>query len=320
MIRIGILGTASIARLFFGGPLAHASIVGIASRAPARAREYARQHGIPRVLDSYDALIADNGIDAVYIPLPQHLHCEYTLKAAAAGKHVLVEKPAALSSVEIAQMIDACRTNNVVLMEGLMYRFKTIHQSVRRLVLDGTLGAIRFVDFSWCRTMTKPAPGSFRMDRKAGGGALNDLGVYGLDFMHFLGLPLPSLLDASFRREHPDGVDMFTHMTWKAGACLSSITCGYTCDANYYIIGGELGSVTVPGSVAGRVRENMMHLHLVDHDIHRDEKFPAENPYVKQLDGFAECIETRCAPEAGGENALRNMQLMETVRTRAQEL
>ena len=92
MIRIGILGTAAIARLFFGEPLKHASIVGIASRDVTRAGDFAKHYGIPRVFPTYDALIADEEIDAVYIPLPPHLHCAYTIKAAEAGKHVLVRK------------------------------------------------------------------------------------------------------------------------------------------------------------------------------------------------------------------------------------
>jgi predicted dehydrogenase len=318
MIRIGILGTASIARLFFGAPLVHARIEGIASRDVNRAMEFARHYNIPRVFKSYDALIADPEIDAVYIPLPQHLHCDYTVKAAGAGKHVLVEKPAATSTAEIERMIAVCRQHDVVLMEAFMYRFKTIHHRVRSLVQDGTLGEVRYLDFSWSFNIRKLVRSAFRLDRMAGGGAINDLGIYGIDFLHFLGLPDPVLINATIMHETPAGVDMFTHMTWQAGPTFASITCGFTCDANYYTVCGEMGSVTVPGSLSGRIRENILHLHVLHKDHRADEIFPPENPYVKELDYFAECVEQGREPETGGANALRNLRLIETVRAHGQ--
>jgi predicted dehydrogenase len=314
MIRIGILGTASIARLFFGTPLCRATIVAVASRDAARAQEFARHYHIPRAYGSYEELLADPGIDAVYIPLPQHLHCVYAIKAAEAGKHVLVEKPAAVSPAEIEQMIRACRDSRVVLMEGFMYRFKTLHRRVRQLVTDGTLGTIRYIDFSWCFNIRKLVRSPFRLEKAAGGGALNDLGIYGLDFLHFLELPDPVLVHAMVQRETPDGVDMFTHMTWHAGPACVAITCGYTCDANYYTVCGELGSVTVPGSLSGRIMENVWFLHVLQHDKRIEERFPAENPYVKELDYFAGCIEEGREPETGGEGSLRNLKLIEKVK------
>jgi D-xylose 1-dehydrogenase (NADP+, D-xylono-1,5-lactone-forming) len=320
MIRIGILGTASIARLFFGEPLRHARIVGIASRDVARAGEFAKHYGIPRVYPSYDALLTDDAIDAVYIPLPPHLHCAYTVKAAEAGKHVLVEKPAAPSTAEIEQMTSACCRHKVVLMEGFMYRFKAIHHRVRGLVQEGALGTIRYLDFSWAFNIRKLTRSPFRLDRMAGGGALNDLGIYGIDFLRFLGLPEPALIHATTEHDGPAGVDMFTHMTWQAGPTFASITCGFTCDANYYTVCGELGSVTVPGSLSGRIRDNVLHLHLLHSDHRADETFPAENPYVKELDHFAVCCATGHEPETGGENALRNMRLIEAVRERVRRL
>jgi predicted dehydrogenase len=314
MIRIGILGTATIARLFFGEPLTRARIVGIASRDRTRAIEFARHYGIPRTFGSYEELINDSDIDAIYVPLPQHLHCEFTIKAAEAGKHVLVEKPAATSSLEIEQMIAACRAHKVVLMEGFMYRFKTIHHRVRSLVKEGQLGTIRYIDFSWSFNIRKLNRSAFRLDKIAGGGAINDLGIYGLDFLRWLGFPEPQLLHATVLREDPAGVDMFAHMTWQAGTAFSSITCGFTCDANYYTVCGEQGSVTVPGSLSGRIRENLLHLHLLHNDHREEQVFPAENPYVKEMDYFAECVESEQEPETGGENALRNVRLIEAVR------
>src|SRR5262245_3656526 len=108
MIRFGILGTARIARAFLGYPLDGVEIQAVASRDLNRAHQFADEYQIPRRFGSYDELIADADLDAVYVPLPPHLHCEYTLKAARQGKHVLMEKPAALTAAEMQQMISAC--------------------------------------------------------------------------------------------------------------------------------------------------------------------------------------------------------------------
>jgi len=195
-----------------------------------------------------------------------------------------------------------------------MYRFKSIHHRVRSLICEGALGTIRYVDFSWSFNIRRLERSRVRLDRMAGGGALNDLGIYGLDFLRFLGFPDPALVQASILRDDPAGVDMFTHMTWQIGPTLATIACGFTCDANYYTVCGELGSVTVPGSLSGRIRDNSLQLHLLHHDHYENEMFPAENPYVKEMDYFATCIAGGKEPETGGENALRNLRLVETVR------
>lgn len=317
MVRIGILGTAAIARPFFAAPLRHASITAIASRSASQAAAFAKEFGIPAHFGSYDALLADPNIDAVYVPLPPALHAEWTVRAARAGKHVLLEKPAAPSSADVERMMEACAAARVLYMEAFMYRFKSIHRHVRDLVTGGMLGPLRFIDFSWCFNIEALKRSLFRLDPSHGGGALNDLGIYGVDFLRYLGMPVPSVIHATIERHGGDGVDTFAHVVLRSGTTLMALTAGFTCDANYYALGGEKGSVYVSGSLAGRVVPNAVHMHLFENDQRSEEVFPAENPYVAEMDHFARCIEQNAQPESNGEGSLSNIRVLEEIKRAA---
>jgi D-xylose 1-dehydrogenase (NADP+, D-xylono-1,5-lactone-forming) len=314
MIRIGILGTAAIARPFFAAPLRHATIAAIASRSGSGAAAFAKEFAIPVHYGNYDNLLADPAIDAVYLPLPPSLHAEWTIRAAKAGKHVLVEKPAAPSAQDVERMIEACAAARVLYMEAFMYRFKAIHRHVRQLVTGGMLGPLRFIDFSWCFNIEALKRSLFRLDPAHGGGALNDLGVYGVDFLRYLGLPVPTVMHATIERHGHDGVDRFAHVVLRSGKTLMALTAGFTCDANYYMLGGEKGSVYVSGSLAGRVVPNAVQMHLFENDQRTEEVFPAENPYVAEMDHFAECIEKGIQPDSSGEGSLSNIRVLEEIK------
>src|SRR5262245_368363 len=150
-VRWGVLSTARIGvRKVI--PAIHAAgrceMAAIASRDAARAREAAAELGIPRSHGSYEELLADPEVDAVYNPLPNHLHAEWTIAAARAGKHVLCEKPLAMSAAVAQEMVDASREAGVLLMEAFMYRLHPSWVAVRDLVAAGRIGRLRAVD-SW---------------------------------------------------------------------------------------------------------------------------------------------------------------------------
>lgn len=313
MVRVGILGTARIARAFFDAPLCDVEIVAIASREKSRAEAFGKEFNIPRCYGSYEHLLADPEIDAVYIPLPQHLHCEYTIKAARAGKHVLVEKPAALSSVEIRSMIDICKEHDVFLMEGFMYRFKRIHHRLKEIVTSGKIGRITYIDFNWCFHIGTLFRSAFRMDPKTGGGALYDLGIYGIDFMRYVTDEEPKLLHAQIHRDAPDGVDMFSHAVFTIADATATVTAAFTTDANYYAVCGEKGSIYARTALAGRSVENILQIHLLGGDESIEERFPPENPYINELEHFARCIETNERPFPDAENSLKNFRVLEEV-------
>jgi len=159
-------------------------LLAVASRDSARAEAYAKEWGVPRAHGSYEALLADPEIDAVYIPLPNHLHAEWTIRAARAGKHVLCEKPLALSVAEVDAMEAAARQGGVVLAEAFMYRHHPQTLKVRELVTAGAIGAVRFVRGTFSFTLDRPD--DVRLQPEWGGGCLWDVGCYPLSFTRFV--------------------------------------------------------------------------------------------------------------------------------------
>jgi predicted dehydrogenase len=159
----------------------NAETLAIASRDPARARAMAGKHGVPRVHDSYDALLADAEIDAVYIPLTNDQHLPWTLRALAAGKHVLCEKPLALSAAEAEQMAAAASSAGRLLMEAFMYRF---NPRMRRLVASMAGRQVLHVAAGFGFRLRDPA--NYRARPELGGGALMDVGCYCIDVSRWL--------------------------------------------------------------------------------------------------------------------------------------
>jgi predicted dehydrogenase len=151
VLRIGVLSTANIAteKVIPGmRRAARVEVAAIASRDTAQARATADRLGIPRAHGSYEALLADPEVDAVYIPLPNHLHAAWTIAAARAGKHVLCEKPLAMTAAEAEAMVEVCRAEGVHLMEAFMYRQHPSWVAVRELVASGRIGRLVAIQ-SW---------------------------------------------------------------------------------------------------------------------------------------------------------------------------
>ncbi|HKX17242.1 MAG TPA: Gfo/Idh/MocA family oxidoreductase [bacterium] len=178
-IRWGVLGVANIAVRTVIPAIQSArgaELVAIASRTPDRAGEAAERLGV-RAHGSYEALLADPEIDAVYIPLPNALHREWTVRSAAAGKHVLCEKPLALTALEAREMIAACRAHGVQLMEAFMYRFHPRTLQVAELAASGTIGDLRLVRAAFTFAVREPGT-NIRFRSDLGGGSLYDVGCY----------------------------------------------------------------------------------------------------------------------------------------------
>ncbi len=186
VLRWGLLGTARINRMVIP-PLRVSPgnrLAAVASRDAAKAAAYAREWGIERAHGSYEALVSDPGIDAVYIPLPNHLHAEWAIRAARAGKHVLCEKPLALTVQEVDQMAAAAREGGVVLAEAFMYRHHPQTLKVKELVDAGAVGAVRFIRGTFSFPLSRPE--DVRLRPEWGGGCLWDVGCYPLNFTRFL--------------------------------------------------------------------------------------------------------------------------------------
>lgn len=226
-LRWGILSTADIARKKVIPGIRKADrcrITAIASRDLARAREAADEAGIRSAHGSYDALLADPEVDAVYIPLPNHLHAEWAIAAARAGKHVLCEKPLAMTAADAEQMIAAAEAEGVRLMEAFMYRLHPSWVAVVELVRSGRIGRLVAVQ-SWFSYFNDD-PTNIRNIREFGGGALYDIGCYNVNLSRLLFGAEPARVEASIVRDPTSGVDVLTSGLLEfAGGGVATFTC-----------------------------------------------------------------------------------------------
>ena len=183
----GIIATGGIARAFALG-VAHAKhgrVVAVGSRSRASAERFARELSIPRAYESYDALLADREVEAVYIATPHPQHAEWTIRAARAGKHVLCEKPLAMTRAEAEQAAAACREANVLLMEAFMYRCHPQTAKIVEIVRSGALGRVRLVQAAF--GFANPFDASNRFwSRELGGGGILDVGCYPVSFARLI--------------------------------------------------------------------------------------------------------------------------------------
>ncbi len=224
--RWGVLSTANIAvrKVIPGIQRAdRCEVVAIASRDPERASRFATAHGIARAHGSYEALLSDPDVDAVYIPLPNHLHAEWTVEAAHAGKHVLCEKPLAMDGVEATRMVEACNSHGVRLMEAFMYRLHPSWEGVRQLIASGRIGELRSVQ-SWFSYFNDD-PSNIRNIAEAGGGALYDIGCYSVNASRMLFGGEPVRVEASMTRDPETGVDVTTSAILEFERGVATFTC-----------------------------------------------------------------------------------------------
>jgi len=245
-LRWGLLGCGGVASKFAKDLSAHAFIIGAAaSRDGSRAAAFASGHGIPRSHASYDALLDDPGVDAVYISLPNHLHAEWSIRASRAGKHVLCEKPAALSAADCEAMLHAAERAGTFFMEGFMYRCHPQWGLARAIVDEGAIGAVRTLRAAFCSDMGQ-RPGDIRLSPAAGGGALSDVGCYTLDFARrFAGAePVGTRVSA---RIGPEGVDEFAEATLEfPGGVKAEIVCALReARPHLAVIEGDSGSIEI---------------------------------------------------------------------------
>jgi len=176
-VKWGILSTAKINRLFLAGAREAdgLEIVAVASRDRERGEQFAREHGIERTHDSYEALLADPENDAVYIPLPNALHVPWTVRALEAGKHVLCEKPLSRHVADVEHAFEVAEREQRVLMEAFMYRHNPQTQRLSQLVAEGAVGNLRLIRAAFS---FNAGPGDIRLRRELDGGALMDVGCY----------------------------------------------------------------------------------------------------------------------------------------------
>ena len=185
-LRWGLLSTARINHRLIPAIRAaeRAELIGVASRSQERAEAYAAEWGIPRAYGSYQALLDDPDVDVIYVSLPNSLHAEWAVRAAEAGKHVLCEKPLAVSIPECDRIIDAAEAAGVVAVEAVMYLHHPLLREARRLISEGAVGRVQLVRGSLCILLDRPDDVRWKPD--LGGGALWDTGSYPVSFIRWV--------------------------------------------------------------------------------------------------------------------------------------
>jgi predicted dehydrogenase len=226
-VRWGVLSTADIGMEKVTPAIQQADnceVVAIASRDQARADAAAARLGIPKAYRSYEALLADDGIDAVYIPLPNNLHAEWAMQAAAAGRHVLCEKPLAMDAAQAAEIVEACDAAGVKLAEAFMYRHHPTWVEAVRLIDRGVIGELQAVQ-SWFSYFNDD-PSNIRNRTENGGGALMDIGCYNINLSRMLFHAEPTRVEAAVRRDPDMGIDTVTSAVLEfPGGGQSTFTC-----------------------------------------------------------------------------------------------
>jgi xylose dehydrogenase (NAD/NADP) len=292
-VRWGILGAANIAvKRFIPGAIASSNGVvhALASRDLARAREIAERFAIPVAYGSYRELLDDPAIDAVYIPLPNTLHAEWTIAAAMAGKAILCEKPLAVSSVQARRMIDAARANDVLLMEAFMYRFHPQHARVRELLDAGEIGEVRAVRTAFTFQLEPFDPANVRLQRDLAGGALMDVGCYCVNAARMLFGEEPQWASAQWDFRETFGVEVsLAGVLTFSDARTATFDCGFrAAGQGSYTVAGTKGQIDVPTAFVPQPVETTVR--VIAGALTREERIPGVDQYALEATEFADAL------------------------------
>ncbi|MEX2460086.1 MAG: Gfo/Idh/MocA family oxidoreductase [Paenibacillaceae bacterium] len=320
-LRWGVIGAAGINQSVLPAIQASTtgSVMAIASRDLVKAQNAAKKFNIPTAYGSYEELLLDNQIDAVYIPLPNHLHKEWTIRAAEAGKHVLCEKPIALNAGEAQKMVDACAKANVKLAEAFMYRHNPRLDRIKEIIASGEIGQIRALHgaFTFNNAQDK---NNVRYRAEWGGGSVYDVGCYPLSLARLImgSEPIAVTAHAFFSQEH-DGVDMMcSGLIEFSDQVAMTFDCGMWADSRqtFEILGTE-GRIEM--TQAYLPDANNADFIVIAKGERREEKAVFQNPYTLQADNFARSIFGEQPLRFDSQDAILNMRLIDTVLKSAKE-
>ena len=317
-VRWGILSTSKFAQAKVIPALLkceRVEVAAIASRDQARAYEVAGRFGIPKAYGSYEELLADPEIEVIYNPAPNHLHVPWSTKALEAGKHVLCEKPMAISSAECRKMIDACRQAKVKLMIGYRVHYEPMWNQAIGIIQTGQLGQLQSFHGGF---FGQQRAGAWRLTKAlGGGGALLDLGIYPLNAIRHITGEEPTNFSAVIATRERSGrfseVEQSMEWTMKLpSGIIASCGCSYgQSGPSILTINGESGylvmepafnyeGVRLHGNVGGKPIE-----------LASTEKHPYQ--FTIEAEHFADCIRNNKEPEAPGEEGLKDMLAIEAI-------
>ncbi len=317
-IRWGVISTADIGMSKVTPAIqrgVNCDVVAISSRSYDNASAAAERLSIPKAYGSYEELLASDEIDAVYVPLPNNMHAEWTFKAAEAGKHVLCEKPLALSAAEAAEMVTACESAGVKLAEAFMYRHHPTWVEARRLVAEGAIGRLQTVQ-SWFSYFNDD-PANIRNRVENGGGALMDIGCYNINSARMLFGDEPSRIEASVRRDPEMGIDILTSAILEfPGEGLATFTCSTRAedDQRVHIVGTEGRiDIEIPFNIPSDLETRIF---VTKGGTTQTVTFPPMDQYTIQAELFADAILNDSEIVVPISDAIGNMTVIESILSR----
>ncbi|PTN03146.1 Gfo/Idh/MocA family protein [Mangrovibacterium marinum] len=322
MIRWGILSTAKIGLTKVIPALQNSrlgEVTAISSRVGEQAEKAARQLGIAKAYSSYEELLSDPDIDAIYNPLPNHLHVEWTLKALRAGKHVLCEKPIGMNRSEAIRLeAESRKFPTLKVMEAFMYRFHPQWVKAKQLIDAGTIGQVKTVQsfFSYFNA----DPNNIRNKPEVGGGALMDIGCYCISFPRFLFAEEPSAVMGFMDVDPQMRTDRLTSGILKfAAGKSSSFTCStQLCPFQQVHILGDQGRITVEIPVNAPPTQKCKIILMVANG-RKEIEFDAVDQYSLQADAFAEAILNNTPAPTPLTDAIANMAVIDAIRASAEQ-
>lgn len=293
-VKWGILGCANIARGQFLPALLdceESQLWAMASRDKPKAQAWAKEWGAEKAYGSYEELLADPLVEAVYIPLPNHLHKEWTVKALRAKKHVLCEKPMAVTVAECQEMLEVAKEEERFFMEAFMYRFHPQIETCLTWIKEGRIGEVRLVRGSFSFTLEDPE--NVRMQGFAGGGSLWDVGCYPIHFMNevFGGPPQSVLAQGHFNTVDLSMTGLLNYGQGQQGV----FDCSFAMAPRSAIeVVGTKGTITIPRPWRPDRQEVTLTLTVGDQSI--ETRFAAQNPYQLEIEHFQACIAGEAQP------------------------
>lgn len=316
-LQWGILSTGNIAGKFATSlnSTDQASLRAVASRDTQKAQAFAQEHGIPASYGSYQELLADPAVDAVYIGLPNHLHMEWSIKCAQAGKHILCEKPATANAAQLEQVLKVVKEHDVFYMEAFMYRCHPQWKKVRELLDGGAIGEVRAIKTTFAFNMGL-ALENIRLSNPAAGGALMDVGCYCVSFCRLIA------------GEEPDSIRGVAHIGTEsrvdeqtAGVLRfpSGIVASFECATQVGIptsatVHGSSGSLTV-GNPWFPSEQNAP---IIVNEGGKEETIQVSQPgelYANEALTVAQYLEDRQTPAMSWEDSLGQMRTLDALRT-----
>jgi predicted dehydrogenase len=320
-IKWGILGCAAIAERALIPAIkgsANGVLGGIAARDERRAADWAEKHGFEKAYRNYQALLDDPAIDAVYNPLPNNLHAGWSVRAARAGKHVLCEKPMAMSAAEARDMIAAAEASDVLLAEAFMYKFHPQIERTLELLSSGEIGGVRSVHSSFT-FMYEGEEDNYRWFPEMGGGSLYDVGCYTISASRLVFGEEPVSVFARAAMHPKHRVDVSAHMLLEfPGGRFAQCDCAF--DAHFQsrlLVVGDRGTLSLERAFSAKHHE--VDVRIVRGDVMDTVRIPGANMFLRMVEHFGDCVLGQARPRFSARDAELNMRAIdacfESIRT-----